>query len=655
MKFPKPHRGIILNTVFVLSFLVAAILPIHPGAALANTQATAETPPEDIPGVIDKYRTTIQEQMQAQRISGFAIALVDGDEVLWSEGFGCTDWSCKTPVTPDTPSGIQSMSKSFTAAAVLLAVQEGLLDLEAPVSRYLPDFRVNSLFDERPQDSITLRMLLSHTAGFTHEAPVGNNFDLEPGDWQSHIASISETWLKYPVGQQWSYSNLGIDLAGYILEKVSGVPFAEAVQTRLLTPLGMENSTFGIGEIAQMSPRMVGQNPLIQEVPLVTLMPSGGLYASANDMARYLQFYLNDGKVNDRQMLDSSLVTLMYQPQFQASVSENYGLGLGAAPGKYGSLKVNHGGAGFGFMSMMTWYPALDLGVVWLSNSTGHDLQNWLADAILEDVIATAPAVYLEKARAQPYSPPQVPETPASLSEFQLAQLVHNLAIPLDEEAQERWRSYAGTYGVPVWGRITELVDVTAGEMLVYGDQPLTEVKPGMFVSDSGEVLNFRSGEPTWRNIEIVKVDRSLKANTILLGACGLVFLSAPAWAIAGAVAATRQRRRSPGTPRPANAWVKWALPLALILAALFGLLSIAMLVKFPILLFGGVPFPSNPELDGLSRFGFSLPYAAAGFILLSAAGLALAWKQRLGSAWWRIWASVILGALVVVCVMVIL
>lgn len=140
------------------------------------------------------------------------------EKVLWTEGFGCTDRTCLTQVTQDTPFSIQSMSKSFTATAVLLAVQDGLLDLDAPISTYLPNFSINSIFDERPQDIITLRMLLSHTAGFTHEAPVGNNFDLEPGTWETHIASISDTWLKFPVGQGWSYANLGIDLAGYILE-----------------------------------------------------------------------------------------------------------------------------------------------------------------------------------------------------------------------------------------------------------------------------------------------------------------------------------------------------------------------------------------------------------------------------------------------------
>ena len=87
-------------------------------------------------------------------------------------------------------------------------------------------------------------MLLSHTAGFTHEAPVGNNNELDPGEFDAHVRSISDTWLRFPVGTGYAYSNLGIDLAGYILERVEGKPFAEVMRDSLLEPLGMDRSTF---------------------------------------------------------------------------------------------------------------------------------------------------------------------------------------------------------------------------------------------------------------------------------------------------------------------------------------------------------------------------------------------------------------------------
>ena len=149
-------------------------------------------------------------------------------------GFRIYRYDHKVAVTPDTIFSVQSTSKNFTAMSVLLAVQDGLLNLDVPITTYLPDFTVHSIFEEHPERKITLRMLLSHTAGFTHEAPVGNNFDLGPVSFEDHIKSISDTWLRFPVGTGYAYSNLGIDLAGYILQKASGQPFAEYVEEKLL-------------------------------------------------------------------------------------------------------------------------------------------------------------------------------------------------------------------------------------------------------------------------------------------------------------------------------------------------------------------------------------------------------------------------------------
>jgi len=147
-------------------------------------------------------------------------------------------------VSTKTIFGVESMSKVFTATAVMIAVQEGLVDLDEPIVTYLPDFTLHSAFEEYPERKITLRMLLSHTAGFTQEAPVGNNFELDPGTFDSHVQSISETWLRFPVGTGYAYSNLGIDLAGHILEQVYHGPFPEVMKEKVLDPIGMVHSTF---------------------------------------------------------------------------------------------------------------------------------------------------------------------------------------------------------------------------------------------------------------------------------------------------------------------------------------------------------------------------------------------------------------------------
>jgi CubicO group peptidase (beta-lactamase class C family) len=177
--------------------------------------------------------------MIRERIPGMSLAIIVDGAISWVRGFGITDRLRRLPITPDTMFSLQSGSKTFTATAVMLAVQEALIDLDLPVVAYLPDFTVSSRFDEHPERIITMRHLLSHRAGFTHEAPVGSNYerDTAGSSFEAHIASIGRTWLRFPVGQRYAYSNLGVDLAGYILQTVSGMPFAEYVKERLFGPL----------------------------------------------------------------------------------------------------------------------------------------------------------------------------------------------------------------------------------------------------------------------------------------------------------------------------------------------------------------------------------------------------------------------------------
>ena len=131
--------------------------------------------------VISRYRERIPELMAQQGIPGLAVALVDRDRALWVEGFGQVDGPDSPQVTGDTIFSVQSMSKLFTATAVMQAVEAGRLDLDEPVTTYLPDFTVHSAFEQHPEREITLRMLLSHTAGLAQEAPHREQQRARPG------------------------------------------------------------------------------------------------------------------------------------------------------------------------------------------------------------------------------------------------------------------------------------------------------------------------------------------------------------------------------------------------------------------------------------------------------------------------------------------
>jgi CubicO group peptidase (beta-lactamase class C family) len=317
-----------LRRVWRCSLSLVVLVPVlsAPPVAAAAQQA-------GIDAVIAKYRAQIPRLIARQGLPGLAIVVVDERGVVWVEGFGYTDRDHAKAVTPDTIFAVQSTSKTFTAAAVLLAVQAGLLDLDVPITTYLPDFTIHSIFEEHPERKITLRHLLSHTAGLAFDAPVGNNYDLGSKPFEDHMRSISETWLRFPVGTGYAYSNMGYSLAGYILQTVTRQPFEQYVEKQLLHPLGMMHSTFERVQIRASAQRAVGHTRPFPAVPLdIPILPEGGLYASAHDMARFVRFLLGQGSLDGWRLLDQALFEEMVTVPFPVrGQPEGYALGLSRA------------------------------------------------------------------------------------------------------------------------------------------------------------------------------------------------------------------------------------------------------------------------------------------------------------------------------------
>jgi CubicO group peptidase (beta-lactamase class C family) len=310
--------------------------------------------------LVEQERRTIQDAMAENGIEGIAVCLIHEGLPVWVEGFGVTKQG-GSRVDSNTMFSIQSTSKNLTAVAILLAVQQGLLDLDEPISTYLPKWSVQSRFESAPQDRITLRFLLSHRAGFTHEAPVGNNYDPAFPSFDAHVSSIADTWLRYPVGERYHYSNLGFDLAGYILQTRTGKPFADWVRDALFRPLGMHNATFSSDDYDARTNRAVGHVKGYDTVPLRTpLIPSGGVYISGHDMATYAAFHLGKGTFQGKMLLERRLWDEMHG----FALGGDYGLGIIRSEVQYGQTPIRlfgHKGGGFGFGSVFDYCPEAQL------------------------------------------------------------------------------------------------------------------------------------------------------------------------------------------------------------------------------------------------------------------------------------------------------
>jgi CubicO group peptidase (beta-lactamase class C family) len=365
--------------IVVLIAILFLIIPFLPSISCAKKNSIPQTRyylreglNSTIQEAIDDYCKSLPDIMRKKRIPGCAIALIDNDGPIWIQGFGYANIKQRLQVTGDTYFNVGSVSKTITATAIMVAVQDGLLDLDEPISTYLPDFEMRSKYDDNPEDKITLRHLLQHTAGITREIPIG--------DLSQFSGGLFEDGFVHPVGQQWDYSNTGIDLAAYVLQRVSGLPFEQYLKEHLFIPLGMHHSTVGWTDWSNLSDdeKAYGYVPGFFHLkhPVYDFGPpvaAGGIFISVSDLAKFVQFHLDRGKWNGRQILNESLLDEMYKPANQLNEFQiYYGLGIyikHKTPGRPYNTSLSHEGTWIGgFTAGICWLPEDHIGIVVLTN-----------------------------------------------------------------------------------------------------------------------------------------------------------------------------------------------------------------------------------------------------------------------------------------------
>jgi len=193
-----------------LAPLAVALLLVLPAVGRAQPRTDAPKEYEAAVQALDRF---IAREVADKRLPALSVALVDDQKIVWARGYGFADAAQKKPATADTVYRVGSVSKLFTDFAVMQLVELGKLDLDAPVTKYLPDFKPISKFDK----PITLRMLLSHRAGLVREPPVGNYFDPSVTALDRTVRSLNQTELVYEPGTRTKYSNAGIAVVGAVV------------------------------------------------------------------------------------------------------------------------------------------------------------------------------------------------------------------------------------------------------------------------------------------------------------------------------------------------------------------------------------------------------------------------------------------------------
>lgn len=347
--------------------------------------ASAQKLPMDSPQGIAKSLLPFVEQ---NALAGAVTVVVSKDKILSVETVGYADIAKQKPMKADSIFWIASMTKAITGTAVMMLVDEGKIDLDAPVEKYLPEFKGQMVIAEKddnhvllkkPTRPVTVRNMLSHTSGMAFKSGIEEpTLDMLP--LATVVRSYAMSPLLHEPDSKYLYSNEGINTAGRIIEVVSGMSYEEFMNARLFYPLGMKDTGFWLTKkqverLAKTYKPNAAKNGLEEtrtqylfyplDEPRRQPMPGGGLFSTGHDVARFCQMILNGGELDGRRYLSEKAVAEMSKRQTPASLKESYGLGWAVQ----GNGEFGHGGA---LSTNMTIHKDKGLATIYLVQHQGY-------------------------------------------------------------------------------------------------------------------------------------------------------------------------------------------------------------------------------------------------------------------------------------------
>ncbi len=380
------RRALLLLVLSATACRGAPATSVRPTAAGSSRDSVA------IDRVVHRIVTRLTD------VPGVAVAAVRGDRIVYLGAAGFRDREARLAAVPSTPFYLASSTKSFTALLASLLAARGVLDLDAPLSRYLPDLR---LPPERPADSVTLRQLLTHTMGFSNEAVV-----VRTAYTGEHTPTQLVELLRGSTvtDRAFHYDNLGYVVASLAMDRVTGRPWQRLLDSLLFRPLGMRRTTAFMSEAERWGvavPYWAGADSvprrLVQSKRDETMHAAGGVVSTAEDLAHWLEANLNEGRVDGRQAIDAGAIRESHRMQVRLPEPvtfgpfQRFGYGLGWYWGKYEEDTLLHHFGGYaGARAHVSFMPRHGLGVAVLLNASGPaaDVADLIAISVYDILLA---------------------------------------------------------------------------------------------------------------------------------------------------------------------------------------------------------------------------------------------------------------------------
>jgi CubicO group peptidase (beta-lactamase class C family) len=345
----------------------------------------------------DRFRAVcdgIISDMNRLPVMGAAIGIWhEGKE--YTTGFGVTNVDHPLPVTDETMFQVGSISKTFTATAVMRLVEMGKIDLDKPIRSYYPELKLK---DEAVAQKVTMRHLLTHSGGW--DGDYFNDFGIGDDALTKLVEKLADLPMQVSLGKIFSYNNMGFALAGKVIEIVTGKTCEEALQELVFEPLGLTKTFFFPHDILTYS-FAVGHEVFENNVKVARpwavgrgIHPVGGITCSVKELLRYARFHIGDGSINGKRVLSSESMKAMQTPALTRTNEEQTGLSW-MIFNYNGTTALGHGGATKGFLAQLRFVPSRNFSVAILTNTNRGSLLN---GAVVANAIKTFLGLDLPKA-----------------------------------------------------------------------------------------------------------------------------------------------------------------------------------------------------------------------------------------------------------------